>query len=718
MSNLVLAVGLLLTVTLKTSAEKPHPRVFLTRSDVERVRKAVAADAAFARWADDLAGHAAAEKIADLPPLERTWWETDRKRPWLETYPQIWHHTMVVSLRWADLARRCARASMVRPEAKLAEKGKEVLLRLADYTFEFEHYDVGLNYTIFATAALEAYDILYDAFDAAGRQKVDAFFHRFLAAVEKNDRYWIEHEPGGGLNNHYAWHKLGFLLVGLFYDRPQLVEEAFRGPKGIDFLMRHGFTDDGLWMEGSIPYQFAATAAMLVAAETLENTGHPRSLYRQETADGRTLKAAYDALFPLLFPDRTLPAIGDCYGQRPHLGKHHDWEILCRRFRDPRYAWLLRDLKERSRQALFDGLAQLPAADPPGQHSRLWPEHGYAALRTVEGPEYWSGRGWTLFATYSNNLVHENADKLSIQLFGEGHLWLSDCEARPGAEHSFSAAVQSQLNRETLCHNALLVDGRSQRHPNRQLDLVEYHVLPNVKRLTIGDVSGRLYPGVRQLRTCIVRAEYVLDFLQVKADKPRELAWIAHVDGTPSASSVEKPLAPAVFPAQPPWSYLRTPRRADAANLYWETFRHGDRAFRMDVSCSGPQELVTCGFPKDDGPNPDTIPMRMLRSRAADAWYAAVYRCGTSLDAPMRLDAAPGESGNWLVTVALGNTRFTHRVPQLPEQGPPGKAGGASPPLGTRTQLSWTARNGLLARRPIQPSGRLDYGQGSPVQVP
>ena len=41
------------------------------------------------------------------------------------------------------------------------------------------------------------------------RARVDAFFGRYLAAVRKSDDYWIEHEPGGRLNNHYAWHKLG-----------------------------------------------------------------------------------------------------------------------------------------------------------------------------------------------------------------------------------------------------------------------------------------------------------------------------------------------------------------------------------------------------------------------------------------------------------------------------------------------------------------------------
>jgi hypothetical protein len=121
--------------------------------------------------------------------------------------------------------------------------------------------------------------------------------------------------------------------MGLFYRQPALVDQAWDGPKGIQFLMQHGFTDEGLWLEGSIPYQLAATTPLIKAAELLENADYPRKLYDDESGDGHALRGAYDALLPLLLPDQTLPTIGDCHGQRRHLGARSDWEILYRRFR-------------------------------------------------------------------------------------------------------------------------------------------------------------------------------------------------------------------------------------------------------------------------------------------------------------------------------------------------------------------------------------------------
>lgn len=661
-----LAISLLWTagsIAVPESA-RSHPFLFITQADIARVRAAVAENPQFRQLAQALIERAASVRLDNLPPLERDWWEVDQHKPWAETYPQIFHHTWGVPMKWARPAAECARAALLSDSEALRHKAKRLLLALSDYTFEFDHYDVGMNYTIWAVQVLDAYDILYADFTPAERERMDKFFDRCREAVIRSDEYWIAHEPGGPMNNHYAWHKVCRCMLGLFYGRDEWVEEALHGPKGVDEMFRHGFRDNGLWLEGSIPYQFAATSAFLLMAEMLENARYPTSLWRYTIADGRSLKQSYDALFPLLFPDRTLPPLGDSYARRPHLGRQPDFETLLRRFGEPAYAWLLRDAGERREQALFAGLVDLPPAEPPPQVSTHWPEHGYAALRSVEGPDYWSGEGWTLFATYSNSPVHTNEDKLSIMLFADGHLWLPDLEARTSAEHAFSARVQNELNRHTLCHNTMLVDGQTQRHPDRRLDLVEYYALPETKRISMGDLDGRLYPGVRQLRTCLVRKEYVLDMFQVQADATREFAWLLHVDGQPQDNPVRS-WEPEALPQQGAWRYLRDAQHAPLNEPYRETFHHEGRAFRVDAVTDGPVSLLRCGFPRDDSAQPDTVPMRAIRSRRPATWIVAVYRVGSAVDLPLVLTVTQGPLHSWEVGVALGDERYSHRIPQL-----------------------------------------------------
>src|SRR5512139_2545419 len=151
-------------------------------------------------------------------------------------------------------------------------------------------------------------------------------------------------------------------MMGVFYGRPELVERALRGPKGVEEMLAQGFRDDGLWLEGSIPYQFAETAPLVLLAQMLENARSTEDLFRYRSPNGYSLKGAYDALIPLVFPDRTLPTIGDCYGRRAHIAESPDWETLFSRFHEPAYAWLIADRASRLPQALFNGVIDLPAA--------------------------------------------------------------------------------------------------------------------------------------------------------------------------------------------------------------------------------------------------------------------------------------------------------------------------------------------------------------------
>jgi len=646
-------------------AESSHPFLFITTADVARARDGVKSNTVFAALARQLVQNATTNRVADLPPLETQWWQAAKQKPWSETYPAVFHHTWMVPLKWADLARNCARASLLGFSPDLAVKGREVLLGLSDYSFEFEHYDVGMNYTVWSVAALDAYDILYTGFTAPERARLDGFFERYTAAVRKSDDYWIEHEPGGRLNNHYAWHKLGLGMIGVFYDRPDLVERALRGPKGVETMLADGFRDDGLWLEGSIPYQFAETTPLVLLAQVLANAHYPKDLFSYRSPNGYSLKRAYDAVIPLLFPDRTLPTIGDCYARRTHLGESPDWEILCLQFHEPAYAWLIADCPARTPQALFNGNIDLPDETPPAQSTKLWRQMGYIALRSNEGTNYWSGKGWSVFATFSGQPVHEHADKLSLILYADDHLWLPDIEAKTSAEHAFSSVTQAQLNRQTLCHNTLLVDGHSQRFPGQRLDLLEFTNAPGMKRATFGDLQGRLYEGVHQLRTLIVTEGYVLDFFQATSATPHEFAWLTHADAESAGGSLQA-TNPVTFPASAPWNYLRDARSASATGQVWECFFDGKDTLRLDIVADGPTEVVHCGFPRDDGPAPPSIPMRLFKRQATNAWFLASYRIlGSRSQKPVELKAMPGGAGQVALTLQWDGKLFRHLAPRL-----------------------------------------------------
>ena len=652
---LVLGVG---------SESSGHPWLFMTPDTVDRARTAMETDRVFTNLAEGIRERAENAAIGDLPELERAWWEEAREMPWAETYPIINHHTGKVPREWAQAANDCARAWLLFPDSGLDAKGREALLGLSGYTFEFEHFDVGLNYATWGRACLEAYDILYPGFTEAERDQMDAFFLRMVEAVRKNHEFWVEHEPGGPINNHYLWHALTGLMYGLFYDEPERVHEAIYGPKGMAYSLEHGFNDEGFWAEASLMYQSVATAPMVIMAELLENAEADERIWDMVTDDGRTLRQSYDALMTILFPDGTLPNIGDCYGRRPALGSIGDYERLYARFGDPAYAWILNQHGRRSEAALFHGVAALPERHPPAQRPRIWQEHGFAMLRTTPGQAYWTGAGWTLFATVSDVPCHAHYDGLSIQLYGDGRHWLVDADAQAGVYHAFSANIQRELNSMTVSHNTVLVDRQNQRFPDRQLDIVEFHVLPDVQRFTMGDLDGRLYPGVRQLRTLLVRDDYVLDVFQVEAEEAREFTWVVHVDGDAQTSSIGDWEA-TTFPEGPPWNWLREPERAlESVDTYAEGFQAENARFHLDLVTDAPATMLRCGYPRDDGPTPDTYATRMVRRNGASAWFAALYRTDSDLEpVQLRLEEAPME--RYAVVLSIGEQTHRHIIPQL-----------------------------------------------------
>ena len=662
----MVVVMLSLTQLKPEESMRTHPWLFITGEQVKRAREGIETNGDFAREAKRLLQRAESCDLATLSPLETDWWDEVKHKPWAETYPEINYHSGKVPREWAEAARICARASLLFSVPALQAKAREALLGISNYTFEFEHYDVGLNYANWGYKCLEAYDILFDSFAQAERQKLDAFFERMVNAIINNDEYWIEHTPGGPLNNHYAWHKLGMLMYGLFYDDPGKVQQAIYGPKGVWESLRYGFKDNGLWLESSLNYQFAQTYPMGLMANLLDNAkSDVIDLWGCQTDDGMTLRQTHDALIEILFPDGTLPNIGDCYGGRARIGKRSEYEMLYSRYKDPRYAWLISHNGGRAHEALFEGLVEVPPGEAPALESQRWTEHGYAMLRSREGQEYWSGNGWALFCTFAYSSVHNNLDKLSIMLFGGGRHWLIDCEARASSHHAFSSRVQRELNRWVQCHNTVMVDGQQQRSSGERLDLLEFERLPSVKRLTVGDLQGRLYEGVRQMRTLIVRDDYVLDFFQLHSDEEHEYTWLMHLNGTPLECSL-KDWEKVDFPEKGAWTWLVQPRASLLNGPYSECFQQQEDRFEMLVLTSEEAEAIQCGFPQNDKKGSPTWPTRMLRVRqTTTCWFCALYQLNHKSDSYPSLSVLPGEMDHWDIKVNFGGNSHDHCMPTL-----------------------------------------------------
>lgn len=650
--------------------EATHARLFFSPDEVKQAKSRIREDADARKIYDRLIQQADEQLDIALEPIDESWWAEDKDKPWEQTYPRVFDKTWVEPARYAKAAATLATAWLLTDDEKYADKAIECILHLSPYSYEPVHFDVGMNYSVWGLPMLKAYDVLLPRLNGQQRQRIDACMTRFARAVAKNDKYWITYGIGGRINNHLAWHKTTLGLLGMFYGREGLVEYCVHGQRGLVPLLADGLLDDGLWLESSLNYQFAAIVPMLVMADCQRRMGIEPGLDKITAPNGRTVKQSFDAMFNVLAPDCTIPTIGDCYGIRQQLYNVPMYECCWKLWGDEKYAWLVNQHDEPSVYMLFSPPLIKNASAPPIR-TLLRPEHGYAFLRSHTDDDYWLSDAVMAFLTYDRSSVHANADKLSLMIFRKDHMLVSDVEGRTTSQsHSFSSQITGQLNRGGLSQNTVMIDGQNQRNSNQMLRLVEFRDLADEKRVTAVDDRDILYDGVRQMRTITLTEDYILDVFQVDCGRQkRQIDWIVHLldenaSPNPSTQTILVTAKPFELPKQVPWNWLREARSFTPDEIIDLGWHHEDSRIRLKMLNPDAERVILCGYPSTDEPDCPLIPMVIVRAQTNRATFATVWLTGSAPE-EVNLRALPDHDDQLVYEVISDGQSRRHWLPKL-----------------------------------------------------
>ena len=617
----------------------------VSREELDRARRRVG-EPQWRTAADRLREEAegAAGRWGELPAFDSGWFDARPDRDYGETYNEFAAYAYPAWKLLQD-ALKMLLADAVFNQDRFSGKALEWTMHVVrHFRFHVMHHDSGLSYSHVADALGNIFAFAGGRLPEADRAACLAQCEACGEALRRSTRHWLKNLAFMPYNNHFAHHRLGLLAMGLVLARRDWIDEALGGPRSFGELLAGATTDDGLCYESSTLYHFATLIGLLKMAELVRHRpALGRDLYRETFANGRNLKQMFDAPLGLLLPSGELPAIGDCYARRDPLWRSHAgfYEMAFAIWGDARYAWLLRRAGERATQeGLLNGADNLDPAEPLAARSRLWVEHGYALLTSVEGDAYWDGRPTVAVLTGDLSGIHHHQDALSLQVVLGGRVWVEDVESTAVELQGFAAPIQRNFNRTMLAHNLVAVDEQDQADNPRVLPVVEFKNLPTCRTAAMSDAAGNLAPDVRRQRGVAVTAEYCLDLYQVASESRHTYDWLLHprADGPVDYAGLE--FAARELPDRPPYSTLRGASSAAVsagrATIEW---KQGEGRCRCDVlalgESGGPSpseasflsaELIRANWPTRSDLSGDWREMLMFRVAAARADCVARYQ--------------------------------------------------------------------------------------------
>lgn len=467
---------------------------------------------------------------------------------------------------------------------------------------------------------LEAYDYIYDSgvLSDADKQQIETqLFRGAIAMIRRKDpakevaerdarnKEWRTAMPGpgtGAVGNWINFYNAATMLAGVLLDDRNLLDLA-----AADFrdALKKGIGEDGLWGEGAIGYQMFALGAIVPGFEAAARQGIDLWSF-----DNNRLKQLFDSPLRYAYPDGTMPGIND--SSRARLGNWstmvYDYGLL--RYGDAQYAFLV---NESPRQLfpsegvyapthVYESLPEPPSAQAG---STLFGNLGYAILRDA--------RAYALLDYGPHGGTHGHPDKLNLLLFARGETGPGDEMGGEPAFHRYEDPLHAEWTTQTVAHNTMTVDEKSQAPGAGKLLLFED--TPSVKLMRAESATS--YAGALLDRTVLVTPDAVIDLFHGRSSWARTwdrtFRYAGKLALLPAVGAEVKPLG-----ASEGYQHVRVVQQQAAPALWQGAWQGKAGTFEVALVGAPGQQLML-------GVGPDKEEMALARQSGTRGDFAAVY---------------------------------------------------------------------------------------------
>jgi hypothetical protein len=316
--------------------------------------------------------------------------------------------------------------------------------------------------------------------------------------------------------NIQSWINGAAAAVGFVLNDKALITEALDGPIGFRYQMRQ-FVHEGFWAEGAWGYQFYAMRALTMTAQMASRKGI--NLWKQEP----NLLALFHSPLGVLLPDGSLPAFNDS-GSPDLYAQSFLYEVAYAASNDPVLLNVIEHGGRGDREAFLFGVQKLPKVAAPRLASAVFPEAGYATLRS-------STNDLTAIMKFGpHGGGHGHYDKLNFVLFAHGITLGED----PGT-HFYGLPIHHEWDSMTIAHNTISVDGQRQAQATGKL--LDWKVGDGWTAVHAD--AGPAYATANLQRTILLTSQYVLiiDRCESKDGQPHVFDFAYHNVGSESMSN-------------------------------------------------------------------------------------------------------------------------------------------------------------------------------------
>lgn len=341
------------------------------------------------------------------------------------------------------------------------------------------------------------------------------------------------------LHNHEVIINSAIAVIGILFDRTDLVEAALYEDYGIVYQLEHGMQPNHMWFEGSFGYHFYALTSFFAFEKFALHT-------KYSNIHHKNYRDMMEFLCDYMEPDYGIPMLNDTnYGHLNHLKELY--EFAYREIGGKKLAFVLNTYyKEESRDNLE---AFLYGADtieqdllPLKNFHTTFDSSGHTILR---GPE---GR-YLLLKHDRYGGEHDHYDRLGISYLAYGKPVSRDLGTT-----GYGAKMHYDFYKNTASHNTLMIGEENQAPVNGELtryeekdgviyveaeaDWTKPYEMPD--SFTIVQWSEENYRTVRMKRKIAWTDCYFVEvFLADGIPEGKPADWMMHISGTPVSEAPE-----------------------------------------------------------------------------------------------------------------------------------------------------------------------------------